>query len=271
MTSLRRSWRALRREEGMTLIELIVAMSLGIIVTGIAFSLLNFTTADVTRISERVHVDQTGRVALEKLMLALHSSCVAAKAEPIRSGSTEKVLRFVSETSEVNKYGEPSASLPTIRLHEVVYTPASGKAEGTLTEKSWPSTGVPPKYEFNEKATPTTRTLITGIKQSENEKKELIKIFRYYRYYKSTDSKPTLGELNPAEYVLNTKASTTEQKEEAAQIAKVTVTMTAVPEGKENKENTSLGNGRPVALEDSAILRLSPSSEEAGNLPCAEL
>ncbi len=271
MMSLRRSWRALRREEGMTLIELIVAMSLGIIVTGIALSLLNFTTADVTRITERVHVDQTGRVALEKLMLALHSSCVATKAEPIRSGSTEKVLRFVSETSEVNKYGEPSSSLPTIRLHEVIYTPASGKIEGTLTEKSWPSTGVPPKYEFNEKATPTTRILLTGIKQTENEKKELVKLFRYYRYYKTTDTKPTLGELDPTEYVLNTKASTTEQKEEAAQIAKVTVTMTAVPEGKENKENTSLGNGRPVALEDSAILRLSPSSEESGNLPCAEL
>lgn len=272
MRSLRKSLKALRREEGMTLIELIVAMSLGIIVTGIAFSLLNFTTADVTRITERVHVNQTGRVSLEKLMLALHSSCVAAKAEPIRSGSNEKVLRFVSEVSGVNKYGEPTASLPTIRLHEVIYTPGSGKTEGTLTEKSWPSTGVPPKYEFNEKATPTTRTLLTGIKQTENEKtKTPISVFRYYRYYKSTDAKPTLGELNPSEYVLNTKASSAEQKEEAAQIAKVTVTLTAVPEGKENKENTSFGNGRPVALEDSAILRLSPSSEEAGNLPCAEL
>ncbi len=256
----------------MTLIELIVAMALGIIVTGIAFSLLNFTTSDVVRISERVHVNQTGRVALEKLMLALHSSCVAAKAEPIRSGSNEKVLRFISETSGVNAHGEPTASLPTIRLHEVIYTPASGKTEGKLTERSWPSEGTPPNYKFTESATPTTRTLLTGVKQSEEEKtKTPIKVFRYYRYYKSTDSKPTLGELDPNEYVLNSEASSTEQAQEAAQIAKVTVTLTAVPEGKENKENTSLGNGRPVALEDSAILRLSPSSEEGGNSPCAEL
>jgi type II secretory pathway component PulJ len=261
----------LRDERGLTLIELLVAMSLGIIVTGIAFSLLNFTTADVTRISERVHVDQTGRVALEKLMLALHSSCVAAKAEPIRFGSTAEKLRFVSETSSENVHGEPSASLPTIRLHEVIYTPASGKTEGTLTENSWSSTGVPPKYEFNEKETPTKRKLLEGLKQSEGEKKELIPVFRYYRYYKTTDVKPTLGELNPNEYILNSKASVAVQKEEAAQIAKVTVTFTAVPEGKENKENKSFGNGRPVALEDSAILRLSPSSEESGNLPCAEL
>ena len=68
--------KALRDEHGFTLIELLVAMSLGILVSGIALSLLNFTTADVTRITERVHADQTGRVALEKLMLALHSSCL---------------------------------------------------------------------------------------------------------------------------------------------------------------------------------------------------
>lgn len=271
MSRLPTTVKALRDERGLTLIELLVAMSLGLIVTGIAFSLLNFTTADVTRISERVHVDQTGRVALEKIILALHSSCVAAKAEPIRFGSNEKTLRFVSETSTENSHGEPSASLPTIRLHEIVYTPASGKTEGTFTENSWPSTGIPPKYEFNEKEAPTKRKLLEGIKQTENEKKELTPVFRYYRYYKSSDAKPTLGELNPNEFILNSKASVTVQKEEAAQVAKVTVTFTAVPEGKENKENTSLGNGRPLALEDSAIMRLSPSSEESSNLPCAEL
>lgn len=271
MSPLRTPLRTLRGEDGLTLIELLIAMSLGILVTGIAFSLLNFTTADVTRITERVNVDQTGRVGLEKLILALHSSCVAAKAEPIRFGTNEKTLRFVSETSSVNAHGEPSASLPTIRLREIIYTPGSGKTEGTLTENSWPSTGVPPKYEFNEKETPTKRTLLNGIKQTENEKKELIKVFRYYRYYKTTDTKPALGEIDPAEFVLNTKAAVSVQKEEAAQIAKVAVAFTAVPEKKENKENLSLGNGRPVALEDSAILRLSPSSEESNNLPCAEL
>ena len=95
----RLSLKVLREEHGFTLIELLVAMSLGILVSGIALSLLNFTTADVTRITERVHADQTGRVALEKLMLALHSSCLTAKSDPIKPESTESKLRFVSETS----------------------------------------------------------------------------------------------------------------------------------------------------------------------------
>jgi prepilin-type N-terminal cleavage/methylation domain-containing protein len=259
------SLKALRDERGFTLVELLVAMSLGILVSGIALSLLNFTTADVTRITERVHANQTGRAALEKLMLALHSSCLTTKSDPIKPESTENKLRFVSETSSENEHGEPSAALPTIRLHEVVYTAGSGKTEGTLTEKSWSSTGVPPKYEFNEKETATKRILLTGVEQTETAKKEVLPVFRYYRYYRETDSKAVLGELDPNPIT----GKLTE--ETGPEVAKVNVSFTAVPEGKENKLNTELGGGRPVALEDSAILRLSPSSEESTNSPCAEL
>jgi prepilin-type N-terminal cleavage/methylation domain-containing protein len=265
MSSLRASLKALRDERGFTLIELLVAMSLGILVSGIALSLLNFTTADVTRITERVHADQTGRVALEKLMLALHSSCLTAKSDPVKPESTENILRFVSETSTENEHGEPSAALPTIKLHEIVYTAGSGKTEGTLTEKSWTSKGVPPNYEFNEKETPIKRTLLTGVQQTETAKKESLPVFRYYRYYRETDSKAVLGELYPTP--IAGKLST----ETAPEVAKVNVNLTAVPEGKENKINTGLGGGRPVALEDSAILRLSSSSEASSNSPCAEL
>jgi prepilin-type N-terminal cleavage/methylation domain-containing protein len=269
MRRLRLSFKGLRDERGFTLIELLVAMSLGIIVSGVALSLLNFTTADVTRITERVHADQTGRVALEKLMLALHSSCLTAKSDPIKPESTTSKLRFVSETSAENEYGEPSAALPTIKLHEVTYMPGSGKTEGTLIEKSWTSKGVPPNYEFNEKETPTTRTLLTGIEQTENAKKEILPVFRYYRYYRESDSKAVLGELDPTPVVSGSEKL---KESEALDVAKVSVNFTALPEGKENKINTELGGGRPVALEDSAILRLSTSSEaSSSNLPCAEL
>jgi prepilin-type N-terminal cleavage/methylation domain-containing protein len=265
MRRARLSLQTLREERGFTLIELLVAMSLGILVSGIALSLLNFTTADVTRITERVHADQTGRAALEKLMLALHSSCLTVKSDPIKSGSTAEKLRFISETSAENEHGEPSAALPTIRLHEVVYTAGSGKIEGTLTENSWASKGIPPNYEFNEKETSTKRTLLTGLQKTENSAKEIIPIFRYYRYYREADSKAVLGELDPT-------PMSGEITTEAPDVAKVNVNFTAVPEGKENKINKSFGGGRPVALEDSAILRLAPSSEEnSTNLPCAEL
>lgn len=264
MSRLRNSLKALRDERGFTLVELLVAMSLGIIVSGVAFSLLNFTTADVSRISDRVHVDQTGRVALEKLMLALHSSCVAATVNPIRYPSNATTLIFMSETSPLNEHGEPVSLLSTVRLHKITYAPASGKTEGTLTEESWPSTGTAPEYKFNEKETPTIRRLLRGVKQTEIAKKA-VSIFQYYRYYKEGDTKPIFGELNPTALIPSSE-------KEAELIAKVTVSFSLVPEGKENKENTSFGNDRSVALEDSAILRLAPSSETSShtNEPCFE-
>jgi type II secretory pathway pseudopilin PulG len=264
MSLVRKLSPRLRGEAGFTLVELLVAMSLGIIVSLAAFSLLDFTMKDVARITDRVQVDQTGRVTLEKLMLALHSACVAPTITPILYGSNETTLLFISETSPLNKNSEPVSSLSTVKLHKVTYTPASGKTEGTLTEKSWSSTGTTPNYVFNQKEAPTEQKLLTGVKQTEVAKK-LVPIFQYYRYYREGDTKPSYGQLNPT-------SITPGNETEAEEIAKVSVSLTLVPEGKENKENTSLGNDRPVALEDSAILRLAPSSEASSspNLPCTQ-
>jgi prepilin-type N-terminal cleavage/methylation domain-containing protein len=269
----------LRDEHGFTLIELLVAMVIGLIVSLGAFSLLEFTTSDVSRVTARAHVDQTGRIALQKIMLQLHSACVAVTINPIMPKSTDKAIKFISETSPLNSKSEPISSLSTVHLHEIAYN----KAEGTLTEKSWLSTGTPPAYSFTEaeaKKEFTEHRLLTGVTQSVNEttKKE-IPIFQYYRYYVSGDTKiklgeAKLGELDPTA-LSNTEMEKEEVKEkvkvtEAEKVAKVTMSFTLTPEGKEG----ILAKGdQPVALEDSAVLRFTPSSEEVGNTnePCAEI
>ncbi len=250
---------ALRSERGFTLIELLVSMAMGIIIILAAFSLLDFTTRDVSRITSRAQVDQTGRVALEKLMLQLHSSCVAPTVNPIQPGGNENVLKFISESSPLNTYKEPVSSLSTVRLREIVYTPASGKTEGTLTEKSWPSTGTSPNYVFDEKAAPTERKLLTGVTQTASEP-----VFRYYRYYREGDTGAKLGQINP-----NPVAVPLEKELESEIISKVTVSFTLAPEG---QESAFAKGDRAVALEDSAILRLAPSSEASSNpnYPCSQ-
>jgi prepilin-type N-terminal cleavage/methylation domain-containing protein len=247
-----------RSEAGFTLVEILVSLVLTLIISLVAFTFLEFTTRDVARTTERVHVDQGGRTALERLMVKLHSGCVAAEVTPIRGGSSATVLRFVSEHGE-------AASLPSVTLHEIVYTPASGSKEGTLVENYWKSTSasVAPKYLFNEASTPTTVRLLIGIRQTTNSAEEPIPIFQYYRYYNSHDSSPEYGEIDPSP--LSASKLT---EEEGKTVAKVTIDFTLAPEG---KEASSLGSGRPVAFEDSAILRLAPSStsSEVTNLPCA--
>jgi prepilin-type N-terminal cleavage/methylation domain-containing protein len=249
-----------RGEEGFTLIELLVSMALGTILLLAAFSFLEFTTNDVSRIDARAQVDRTGRTTLENIMMELHSACVAPNVIPIQPGSTATTIRFISETSPLNTDGEPVSALETVKLHEITYTPAAGKTQGTLIERSWPSSGTVSKYTFNTAATPTVRKLLTGVKQSGEH--ENTPIFRYYRYYHEGDSGAKLGSLDPAEMTVLTE-------EEAREIAKTTVSFTLAPEG---HEYTTFGNDRPVALEDSAVFRLETSSEAAGttNLPCQQ-
>jgi prepilin-type N-terminal cleavage/methylation domain-containing protein len=268
-------------DQGVTLIELLVAMLMALVVSLAAFSILQFTTDDVSRITSRAHVNQTGRVALEKIMLQLHSACVSVNVNPIQLGSSETKIKFISETSSLNSSNEPTSSFATVKKHELLYTPPSGKVAGTLTEKTWKSTGTNSsngEYNFNEAETPTTKLLLTGIVETTKEGKEA-PIFQYFRYYNSTDAKiklgeAKLGEIDPTPMTnLEMETVTTEGKvktTDAEKVAKVNVGFTLTPE---TQESIIAKGGQPVALEDSAVLRFTPASEEAGNTnqPCAEI
>jgi prepilin-type N-terminal cleavage/methylation domain-containing protein len=252
-----RSGRLLRDERGYTMIELLIAMSMGTLVAIAAFSFLQFTTSDVTRINERAHLDQTGRVALERIMLRLHSACVAPSVAPIQPKSNENNIKFVSEAG-----AEPS--FITVDLHEIIFS----HEKETLIENTYVSTNKEPPYTFPTTPASTT-TLLTGVKESQGEE-GLVHIFRYYRYYISTDPPPTgsttvpYGELNPT--ALSFKAL--EKESETKNVAKVTMSFTLAPTG---KESATFNHDRPVPLEDSVVFRLAPSSElsTTTNLPCS--
>jgi len=205
-------------QRGVTLIELLVAMLMALVVSFAAFSILEFASGDVSRITERVHADQTGRTALEKIMLQLHSACVAEEVNPIVEGSTGEKIKFVSENGT-----QPAFS--TVYLHEIIYTPAAGKSPGTLTEKTYKNTGEETKGNYPFSETPSTTTkLLTGVEQTGT-----TPIFLYYRYYRKGDPIPSghtelpYGELYPTSVSPATKA-------EAEEIVKVTVSFTLAPE-----------------------------------------
>jgi type II secretory pathway component PulJ len=254
--------RRLRDERGFTLIELLVSMLAMMVVTMAAFSFLQFTTEDVSHITARVNVDQEGRTALENIMLRLHSACVAQEVNPVLPESSPTVLKFVSQAGS-----EPAFA--TVYAHAITYN----EAEGTLVEKTYPSTG-PEKegnYPFSTTASSTKRVLI-GVRQTTYEGKKT-PIFQYYRYYDSKDTIPTgdkeipYGELNPEALTGNSEKKLTQVESE--NVVKVTVSFTLAPEG---KESASFNHDRPVELEDSATFRLAPSSQASSNpnAPCSE-
>lgn len=259
--------RLVRDERGFTLIELVIAMALGTFVSLAGLGFLEFATSDVQRINERVHVDQTARVALERIMLRLHSACVVSSVAPIRANSNETEIKFLSATG-----GE--ATLPKVQLHEIVFTKPSGTKKGTLVENLYEPTksneiyelGKSSEYTFEAKPKSTV-ILLTGVKNSES-KGETIPVFRYYRYYKATDSIPTGHKTIPFQEIYPTPLSkaTLEKKEEAEAVVKVNVNFTAVPEG---VEPATFNHDRAIPLEDSAVFRNATASEVSNNGPCA--
>lgn len=265
MSPLRATLKGIGDQRGFTLIELVVAMALGSFVSLAGLGFLEFATRDVSRISERVHVDQTARVALERTMLRLHSSCISSSVAPIRAGSNENEIKFLSAAGE-------EASLSKFQLHEIIFTKPSGTKKGTLVEKIYEATKPSQLYEnksgeFTFNATPkSTVRLLTGVKNSES-KGETIPVFRYYRYYKSSDPLPTGHTTIPYQDIYPTPLSkaTLEKTEEAESVVKVTVSFTAVPEG---VEPATFDHDRPIPLEDSTVFRDAAASEIARNGPC---
>ncbi len=247
-------------ERGYTLIELLIAMVMSTVILLAAFSFLQLATGDVSRITARVRANQTARTVFERMILELHSACVTPSVAPVQASSNENAIKFVSEAGT-------ASTLSNVHLHEIIFTPPSGKSEGTLVEKVYnrvmpPAGGAAPKYTFSTES--TTTQLLTGVKQMEGG----VPVFQYFRFYKTGDAIPTgyktlpYGELNP------NAMSNAALETESAYVAKVTVSLLILPEGKEATANV---NDRPVPLEDSVVFRLAPSSESSNNpnLPCS--
>lgn len=257
----------LTSERGFTLIELLVAISMGIVISLAAFSFLGFATSDVSRINERVHIDQTARVTMENIMLELHSACVTPSVVPILLKSTSTSIKFISEAGT-------GSALSSVREHEITYEAAKGPTKGKLVEKTYlsipPPTGKEaPEYSFYTTAS-TTKKLLTGIVQSESGGKS-VPIFQYYRYYQSGDTLPTghttipYGEIYP-KALSNTELAEEGKAEKVEKVVKVTMSFTLAPEG---AEIATFNRDRPVPLEDSVVFRLAPAAESSSNLPCS--
>ncbi len=240
---------SLRDERGFTLVEMLVALVTGIAVVLATLSVLDISVSQSSRIAERVDANQQARLAMEKVMLELHSSCTAYEATPVREGSTAEALEVVSQPSS-------KAYLTKVTKHVIAYS----EATHTLTDTAYASTNTPEElntpWKFPPPANPTSRqTLLTGVYKSVVKEGEVIKevvpIFRYYKYVG--------GGLSGTPITVSSELG----KENAENTAEVTVSFTTAP------TSGRISGDRTVDLSDSAVLRYDPASATGANEPCA--
>jgi len=225
-------------ESGFTLIEMLVAIFAGMIVMGATFSIMDISLSQSARIADRVSADQRGRIAMEKILLELHSSCVSIGANPIQPESNGTNIKFLSQTGS-----EPSFA--TMTKHEI------SLKEGTLKDASYQSTGGTEATKWTFPGAPTTTTtLLTGVSQSAE---GVTPVFEYFKYETAGEKR---GQLSTTRLPIPLGIP------EAKTTAKVTISFTTAPESSNKKGD------RLVELSDSVVLRLTPSAEIGGNEPC---
>lgn len=231
--------RAHRSESGFTLVEVLVAIMLGVIVTGALYAILEVSLHQSSGIVDRVSANQRARVAMENLITELHSSCVASEYTPIEKGSTGSKLLVVSEPST-------EASPSKVTLHEVLFNSGAGEITDTSYESL--SGSVAPNWTFS--STPRrTVTVLSNVAEAEAAGNK-VPIFQYYAYQGSSLSETPL---------------TSPLSEEAAnQASAVAITLRVAPENGNTKLN------RSVTLADTAVLRYAPGalSVASSSDPC---
>lgn len=175
----------LRDERGMTLMEMLVAMVIGLLVCLAVFSLVDFTMRRYGETSGRVDANQRGRVAMDLITRQLRSQvCLPSGTPPMfsRAGNPTDdadATFFVDLTSGADPTAAP-------QLHTLVYDAAKHAIiERDYTDKLPADVQQDPAYA----GAPTTRTVLTDVVPVTG-----TPVFTYYTFAGATVPAPVTGD-----------------------------------------------------------------------------
>jgi len=196
MSGLIPQFGALGDERGVTLVELLIAMSLGVVLSIAALGLLDTSGRVLGHVTDQVGSTQVGRVAMDRLDQELEYACVqpptngdgiqqfwpiqAALTTPGTPASDNSHLVFYSATG--------STSPPTITLHDIIY---SATAHTLVDNATVPTGGYTPSTFTYTGATTTATTIASNVALVSG----TMPIFQYYAYNSSYEL-PTIDSLS---------------------------------------------------------------------------
>lgn len=142
----------------MTLVELLVAIAAGLVVTAALYAILTTTLFQTTRVFSRVDATQRSRLVMENIASLLHSSCLANDLPPIWSDPlvAPNVQSSATTLAFVSRYGGKANLTPV--LHKIAL---SGT---TLLDTTYANTGQNGSGDWTFSSTPTaTTTMLTNV------------------------------------------------------------------------------------------------------------
>jgi Tfp pilus assembly protein PilW len=268
LISLRNRLRlSLTAVDGLTLIELLVAMVAGLVVTGALLAIIEFSARQESRISDGVQTDRVGRIALNDVLERLRSSCIGFGSTPIQAPSTTPSSPLASTGASnlwfLSAYGNSTSGAAVITKvvqHDINWaqtsTNSAGEKLGTLTDYTFTGSGESPTWTFPTLTTAnaTAKVLAKNVIPLESG----TTLFHYYKYNTTTPTAETYGQLVPvgsSELPLTTAS--------AKLMAKVEVAF------KQATENGDSRAGHTTNLSGAVTLRFTPPESGSEGAVCA--
>jgi prepilin-type N-terminal cleavage/methylation domain-containing protein len=217
-------------EAGYTLVELLAAMSIGLLIILAAFQIMDRSTQLSKRTYQTVDATQRGRLAMDLMMRELSSQvCISNTIPPVDTATSTAITYFV------NLGGADAVP----EKHQLSYE------SNSLVLRRYVGTGTPPTMTWPGTAT-STKTLLENVAQTGT-----TPVFRYY----------TWGTGNPVapDALLTAPLSTADE----ARVAKVAVSFTALPAA--DFRDTTKGSAQ---MADSSYVRIADPTDTSRGPRC---
>ncbi|HEY1832851.1 MAG TPA: prepilin-type N-terminal cleavage/methylation domain-containing protein [Solirubrobacteraceae bacterium] len=247
----------LRREHrGFTLVETLVAMVTGIVVTGALFAILEVSLHQEGRLSDVAQATQLGRTTMTRVVDEMHSACISEKFTPVQEGSTANKLILINGYSEGAEVPVVATSTSGVRKDIIELNPATGiLVDGVFLSTKETSTGVfsyqtVKSVRIGEDVS-QTEELVAGSKTT---KYKLI--FKYFEYSPSATAgtKEASSSLTP---ILPKAESESLTEAQAKKVAAVEVSFVTAPNDKQTTR------GRTATLNSLVTFAFSAPDSEA--------
>jgi prepilin-type N-terminal cleavage/methylation domain-containing protein len=207
-----RAMSRLRSQEGFTIMEMVVAMTIGLVVLTATFTLLDSTVRLNSGVIGKTDAMQRGRQGMDTITQQLRSQvCLDYAHSAVLAGATASSVTFYADFS---KDGQPPVKR-TIVFDTVKNQIRSARYQAPA--------GVSPVLDTSYPNAPTaTANVLENIRQSIDPKtKAPVPFLQYYAY-----ATPGAGEL-VADQVLNPPLSPAQ----AARVARIEISYLALPTG----------------------------------------